>query len=75
MTKSLIHEAISELIGQVQLHPNIVNGRIAGDFCAYLLTGDKHKAKMIWTNTLRARVYSTCMDLLLIQQIDEYLEV
>ena len=72
--KSILHEAISELCGQVQLHPKTVNGRIVGDFIAHLLTGDKHSAKMLWKNTLRSRVFSTCMDMLLIQTIDEYLE-
>jgi hypothetical protein len=73
--KSLFQEAISELCGQIQLHPKVVNGRIVGDFIAYLLTGDKHSAKMLWKNTLRARVFSTCMDMLLIQEIDEFLDM
>lgn len=72
--KSTLHEAISELCCQIQLHPKVVNARICGDFIAYILTGDKHSAKMLWKNTLRARVYSTAMDLMLIQEIDDYLE-
>lgn len=72
--KSLRQEAISELVGQSSLYPKVVYPKYVGDFLAYVLTGDKVNAKLVWVNTLRARSDSTCMDTLYIQELDDMLE-
>lgn len=74
MQNNLLSEAILELFRQAQIHPTIVSGRMCGNFVAYLLTGDRKTAKLLWNNTLRARVFCTCMDMLLIREIDNYLD-
>lgn len=72
--KTIEQEAISELVAMSHIHPKLVYPKYVGDFLAYLLTKDMAKAKLLWSNTLRNRVRSTEMDMLLIQEIDEMLE-
>lgn len=68
-----LQEALRELVLQSHMHPKVVYPNQVADFMSWCLTGEWHHAKMLWKNTLRARVFSTCMDMLLIQEIDEYL--
>lgn len=72
--KTLEQEAISELVAMSHIHPKLVYPKYVGDFLAYLLTKDVDKAKLLWISTLRDRVRSTEMDMLLVQEIDDMLE-
>lgn len=71
--KSLLHEAISEITVVTNMYKTTCNPRIVGDFLAYLALCDKKSAKLLWDNTVRARVYSCAMEQILVEEIDDYL--
>lgn len=71
---TLLQEAISETYILCAMYKHTINPKQIGLFIGYLLTDDLDNANLQWNNVVKDRLMSYGMDMLLIDEIENYLE-